>query len=384
MTGRFLHPVTLPAMPRYLGQSNYQHGSESASAVLLVNLGTPQAPDKRAVRRYLAEFLADPRIVELPRWLWWLILHGVVLRFRPARSASLYARIWTAAGSPLAVGTAALTEKLQAALRARRAGPILVSHAMRYGEPSIAIRLRGLAANGARHILVVPLFPQYSGTTSASVLDAVAAELGRWRWIPELRFVADYHAETRYIEALARSVEAHWQRNGRAQRLLLSYHGIPQKYFLAGDPYFCQCQATARLLRERLDLREDQLAVTFQSRVGRTRWLQPYTEAVLESLPAEGIRHVQVLCPGFAVDCLETLEEIAITNHARFLRAGGERFEYIPALNADDDHVDALTELVLRHVQGWPEADPDRDTARAVAQRNAARNRHERMRDARR
>ena len=371
-------------MPRYLGPANPPHGNPQSAGVLLVNLGTPEAATKRAVRRYLAEFLADPRIVELPRWLWWLVLHGLVLRIRPARSAALYAKIWTPEGSPLRTGTVALADKLQAALGEQRPGPIMVRCAMRYGKPAIGATLRELATSGVRRVLIVPLFPQYSGTTTASVLDAVGAELATWRWVPELRFVADYHADARYIEALARSVETHWQRHGRAQRLLLSYHGIPEKYFRGGDPYFCQCQATARRLRERLDLGEDELIVTFQSRIGRGKWLQPYTEATLAALPGEGIRHVQVLCPGFAVDCLETLEEIAIANHARFLHAGGERFEYIPALNAGDDHVAALAELILRQARGWPEFDPGWDATRAAAQRNAARVRAERLRDARR
>ena len=368
-------------MPKYLGQADYSHGSPASAGVLVVNLGTPDAPSKKAVRRYLAEFLSDPRIVEFPRWLWWLVLHGVILRIRPARSAALYAKIWTPEGSPLATGTAALAGALQKSIANQRPGPIVVRHAMRYGDPSIPATLRELAAAGVRRLLVVPLFPQYSGTTSASVLDAVSAELAQWRWVPELRFVADYHSDPRYIEALARSVAAHWQRQGRADRLVLSFHGIPQRYFRAGDPYFCQCQETARRLRERLDLREDELVVCFQSRVGRQKWLEPYTEAVLAAMPGQGVRSVQVLCPGFSIDCLETLEEIAMTNRQRFLAAGGERFEYIPALNADEDHVGALTQLILRHGQGWPEFDPAWDSARANAQRATARSRHERLRD---
>ena len=372
-------------MPYYFGQADgqaqYRHGSPVASGVLLVNLGTPEAPTPRAVRRYLAEFLSDPRIVEAPRWLWWLALHGVILRVRPARSARLYEKIWTPQGSPLLTGTAALAEGVQHALKRQRPGPILVRHAMRYGKPSISSVLREFAEVGVRRLLVLPLFPQYSGTTSASVLDAVSAELAGWRWVPELRFIADYHAEPRYIEALARSVEAHWQSHGRAQRLVLSFHGIPQRYFRAGDPYFCQCQATARALRERLDLREDELTVCFQSRVGREPWLAPYTDEVLKALPRQGIGHVQVLCPGFAVDCLETLEEIALRNRDHFLAAGGEHLEYIPSLNASDDHVAALSELILRHGQGWPEFDPGWDASRVVAQRATARSRHERLRD---
>jgi ferrochelatase len=368
-------------MPHYFGQADFSHGSPAAAGVLLVNLGTPEAPTPKAVRRYLAEFLSDRRIAEFPRWLWWLVLHGVILRVRPARSAALYEKIWTPEGSPLAIGTAALTQELQKALAAQRPGPILVRHAMRYGGPSIPETLREMTAAGVRRLLVLPLFPQYSGTTTASVLDAVSAELARWRWVPDLRFVADYHTEPHYIEALARSVAAHWQRQGRADRLVLSFHGIPQRYFRAGDPYFCQCQATARRLRERLDLREDELVVSFQSRVGREKWLEPYTEATLAALPGQGARSVQVLCPGFPIDCLETLEEIAITNRERFLRAGGERFEYIPALNSEDDHVGALAHLILRHGQGWPEFDPAWDGARASAQHASARSRYERFHD---
>lgn len=368
-------------MPRYFGQPNHRHDATPTAAVLLVNLGTPDAPTKRAVRRYLAQFLADPRIVEWPRWLWRLALHGFILRTRPARSAALYAKIWTPQGSPLATGTAALTEKVQASLQALRPGPVIVRHAMRYGNPAIAATLRELAAAGVHRVLVIPMFPQYSGTTTASVMDAIGREFAGWRRVPELRFVSDYHAELRYIEALARSVEAHWQRHGRAQRLLLSYHGIPERYFRAGDPYFCQCQATARRLRERLGLDEQELQVTFQSRVGRGAWLKPYTEQTLDALPAQGVKHIQILCPGFPIDCLETLEEIALTNHARFLHAGGERFEYIPALNAGDDHVAALTELILRQTQGWIEFDAGWDAARASAHCAASNTRHRQMRN---
>lgn len=369
-------------MPRYQGQSGFRHGEPAAAAVLLVNLGTPQAPTKRAVRRYLAQFLADPRIVEWPRWLWRLVLHGIILRLRPARSAELYRKIWTEQGSPLAVGMEALAQRLQDALKAQRPGPILVRHAMRYGQPAIGAVMRELAQAGARRVLVLPVFPQYSGTTTASALDAVSAELSTWRWVPDLRFIADYHAAPRYIEALARSVEAHWQRCGRAQKLVLSFHGTPASYLRAGDPYFCQCQETARRLRERLGLSGDEAIVTFQSRVGRARWLQPYTDVTLTELPLDGVRHVQVLCPGFSIDCLETLEEIALTNHARFLHAGGEKLEYIPALNDGADHVAALADLVLRNGAGWPEFAPDWDVATAAAQALAAKARFERLRDA--
>lgn len=370
-------------MPRFFAPPDHDHAAIPAAAVLLVNLGTPDAPTPRALRRYLGEFLADPRVVEWPRWAWRLVLHGIVLRTRPARSAAAYRKVWAPEGSPLATTTAALAERVGAALAARRPGPILVRHAMRYGNPALGATLRELAAAGMHRVLVVPLFPQYSGTTSASVLDAVGRELANWRRVPELRFVADYHAEPRYIEALARSVEAHWHQHGRAERLLLSFHGIPERCFRAGDPYFCQCQATGRKLRERLGLGEDELILAFQSRFGRGAWLKPDTEATLVALAESGVRRVQVLCPGFAVDCLETLEEIALRYHARFLHAGGERLDYIPALNAGDEHASMLAELILRHGAGWDEFDPGWDRARSTAQHNAARSRFRQMCDAR-
>lgn len=325
-------------------------------AILLVNLGTPNAPDTASVRRYLAEFLADPRIVEQPRWLWWLVLNGIILRFRPARSARAYAKVWTAQGSPLQVGTTALAERMQAALEPDLGTDVIVRHAMRYGSPSLNETLGELARSGMRRLLVVPLFPQFSATTTAAVFDAVTDEFRRWRYPPELRLVNDYCHERAHIEGLARSVEQHWQANGRSDRLLLSFHGIPERYVRNGDPYRQQCEATVVQLRQRLGMSDDQLLLSFQSRLGREPWLQPYTDLTLSALPSLGVRSVDVLCPGFAVDCLETLEEIAIEGREIFLHAGGERFNYIPCLNAGDDQVSAMRELVLRHCQGWPES----------------------------
>ncbi len=339
-------------MPRY--RAFREPPDPIRNAVLLVNLGTPEAPTTSAVRRYLAEFLADPRIVEMPRWLWWLILNGIILRLRPRRSAHAYRKVWSEAGSPLQAGTRAVAGRLHGALEGPSGGQVVVRHAMRYGQPSVPARLRELGALGVRRLLVIPLFPQFSATTSASVFDAVTAELRTWRWPPELRFVNDYHAEALHIEALARSVEAHWQANGRGERLLLSMHGIPQRYVDNGDPYRSHCEATAERLRTRLGLVGNELMLCFQSRVGREPWLQPYTDRTLEALPAEGVRRIDVMCPGFAIDCLETLEEIAIAGRESFLAAGGERFEYIPALNDGDDQVAALAALVHRHVGGWP------------------------------
>lgn len=333
-------------------QAAIAQASVPKTAVLLVNLGTPDAPTAAAVRRYLAEFLSDRRVIETPRWLWWPILHGVILRVRPARSAHAYSSIWTAQGSPLLVFSRALTEKLRA-IFAR--GGVRVELAMRYGNPSVRETIARLHRDGVRRLLVLPLYPQYSAASTGSAFDAVTDALQALRWPPELRFINDYHNDARYIDALAASVQAHWQRHGRAQRLLLSFHGLPQRCIELGDPYLDQCRATATRLRAQLGLSEDECALSFQSRVGRQVWIQPYTEDVLDRWPSEGVRNIQVLCPGFAADCLETLEEIAIRDRARFIAAGGESLEYIPALNADEAHVDALAALIQRHLHGWTE-----------------------------
>lgn len=342
-------------MPRYLAFPDPPQPRRLA--ILLVNLGTPEAPDTASVRRYLAEFLADPRIVEQPRWLWWLILNGVILRIRPARSARNYAKVWTDKGSPLQVHTASLADRLQEVLGTGQADSVIVRHAMRYGSPAIGEVLAELAGAGMRRLLVLPLFPQYSATTTASVLDAIGAVFRNWRVPPELRFINDYHVDPAHIEALALSVERHWTYHGRAERLLLSFHGIPERYVRNGDPYRDQCEATARALRGRLGMNEENLLLGFQSRLGREPWLQPYTDRILEGLPASGVRSVEVLCPGFAVDCLETLEEIAISGREIFLQAGGSSFHYIACLNDGMDQVEAIRQLVTRHVRGWPESD---------------------------
>jgi ferrochelatase len=349
-----------------VGHSDQQPMPPVQAGVLLVNLGTPAAPTAQAVRPYLAEFLSDPRVIETPRWLWWLILHGVILRLRPSRSAHAYAKVWTEQGSPLRVGSEALAAGIQTELnRQRPNGPIRVALAMRYGEPSVAYTIERLQREGARKLLVLPMYPQYSATSSGSVIDAVMDSYKTLRWPPELRIINDYHNDPAHIEALATSIEQWWQANGRGDKLLLSFHGIPERYLHAGDPYFCQCHATARLLRERLGLTEDELLMSFQSRVGRERWLHPYTDQMVRKLAARGVKSLDVACPGFSVDCLETLEEIAMQNRDFFIEAGGESLRYIPALNDSAGQVRSLTALILRHTQGWPEFAIDYDPVAA-------------------
>jgi len=371
----------MPRSNHYTGLADHAHDQRVQAGVLLVNLGTPTAPTARAVRPYLAQFLADPRVIEWPRWLWWLILHGVILRLRPKRSAHAYGRIWTAKGSPLRFGSEALAAGLQAELARQRPGPIRIALAMRYGEPSVPQQIARLQREGVRRLLVLPLYPQYSATSTGSVIDALADTLKRLRWPPELRLINDYHDDPGHIEALATSIERWWDEHGRGEKLLLSFHGIPERYLHAGDPYFCQCQATARLLRERLDLDEKQLLVSFQSRVGRERWLHPYTDATVRELAAAGVKKLDVACPGFAVDCLETLEEIAMQNRDFFLAADGHELRYIPALNDSADQVRSLAALILRHTQGWPEFAPDYDAQAARDRLAAARQRAGDVRD---
>lgn len=342
-------------MASYVGEAAYQHGSPAATGALLVNLGTPDAPTPAAVRRFLAEFLWDPRVVEAPRWLWWLALHGVILRIRPSRSAHAYRQIWTPQGSPLLLHTRALVDRVRGALQSRL--PTTVALGMTYGSPSIPDALEQLQRAGVRQLVVLPLYPQYSGTTTASVFDRVTSQLRRWRWVPELRFIGNYHDEPAYIDAIAASIRDHWRTHERGH-LLFSFHGVPRSYLLAGDPYHCQCLKSARLVAERLELEASAWSVSFQSQVGREEWLRPYTDETLLRMAREGQRRVSVVCPGFATDCLETLEEIAIRNRALFMAAGGEFYDYIPALNAGDAHTELLCELIARHARGWPAAEP--------------------------
>jgi len=348
----------------------YTHGQAPRTAILLCNLGTPDAPTPTAVRRYLAEFLSDRRVVEIPRLLWLLILHGIILRVRPAKSAAKYASIWTPEGSPLKVWTEKQAKLLQGWL-GQRNHRVLVRWAMRYGSTSIASQLDALKAEGVTRVLVVPAYPQYSATTTASVFDAVYGWAQRTRALPELRFVNHYHDDAGYIAALAASIQRHWKTQGRPDQLVMSFHGVPERTLQLGDPYHCECFKTARLLAEHLGLGKEQFKVTFQSRLGRAKWLQPYTEPTLIAMAKAGVQRVDVVCPGFTSDCLETLEEIAMEGRAAFLQAGGKEFGYIPCLNDDPEWITALCNLAQQHLAGWPTlAAPD--TPALAASRAAA------------
>ena len=348
----------------------HRHGRPARTAVLLCNLGTPDAPTPRAVRRYLAEFLGDRRVVEIPRLLWLLILHGVILRTRPAKSAKRYASIWTAEGSPLKVWTDKQARLLGGYL-GERGHAVTVRYAMRYGSPSIASVLDELKAQGTTRVLVLPLYPQYSATTTASVDDAVYQWAQRVRNLPELRFVNRYHDDSGYIGALAQRITDHWKSNGRPDRLVLSFHGVPRRTLMLGDPYHCECLKTARLLSERLGLGADEAIVTFQSRLGRAEWLQPYTEPTLVALAKQGVKRIDVICPGFTSDCLETLEEIDHEAREAFLHAGGTEFNYLPCLNDQHEWIEALSALTIQHLQGWPTLEPV-DAVALEAQRQRA------------
>ena len=345
---------------RFQPEPAHRHGTAPTTAVVLCNLGTPDAPTAAAVRRYLGEFLSDRRVVEIPSLVWWLILHGIVLRVRPARSARKYASIWTPEGSPLKVWTAKQA-LLLAGYLGQRGHRVVVQYAMRYGTPSIASVLDEVKQAGADRVLVLPLYPQYSASTTGSIGDALSAWMRRTRNLPDLRLVKHYHDDAGYIGALAARVNEHWRVNGRADRLVLSFHGLPRRSLTLGDPYHCECLKTARLLAERLKVHQDFVAVTFQSRFGRAEWLQPYTEPTLVALARAGVGRVDVLCPGFTSDCLETLEEIDQEARAAFLAAGGKEFRYIACLNDQHDWIAALAGVAIRHLQGWDTetVDPD-------------------------
>ena len=349
-------------MSRFTSASDFDHAMPARTGVLLIQLGTPDAPQAGAVRRYLKEFLSDPRVVEIPRLVWWPILNGIILNTRPRKSAAKYAQIWTEDGSPLAVYTGRQTAMLRGYL-GDRGLDLEVAYAMRYGRPSIAHALRELRDRNVTRLLVLPLYPQYSSSTTATGLDAVWAELSRWRNQPEVRTVRSFHDFAPYIDALVERVRASWMDDGPPDRLVMSFHGVPRRSLLLGDPYHCECLVTGRLLASRLGLAAEQCVVTFQSRFGRAEWLQPYTDKVLRELGGRKVGRVDVVCPGFVSDCLETLEEIAIEGRQTFIDAGGREFRYIPCLNDHAAFVGAMATLVQQHVGGWPVLRAGREAA---------------------
>ena len=338
---------------KYINNTDFTHSNKAKVGVLLTNLGTPDAPTPSALRRYLKEFLSDPRVVEAPRLIWWLVLNLVILTIRPRRSAAAYKTVWTDEGSPLLIHTKAQAEKVRAQLTDKYGDDVVVEFAMRYGNPSVDSVIESMLKQGVTKLVVLPLYPQYSATTTASTFDAIAQSLTKRRAIPELRFIKNYHDFQPYIDALANKIDKHWQQHGRADKLIFSYHGIPKRYLTNGDPYHCECYKTSRLVAEKLGLNEDEYMTTFQSRFGREEWLKPYTDHTLQALPAQGVKSLQVVCPGFSSDCLETIEEIGEENRDYFLEAGGERFEYIEALNSDESHINALTQLIESNLSGW-------------------------------
>lgn len=339
-------------------ESAYQHGSPGNTGVLLINLGTPDAPTPAALRPYLKEFLSNRRVIEVPRLIWWPILYGFILPFRPKQSAEKYALIWTAEGSPLKVHTERQTALLAEMLRNTVSNKLVVEYAMNIGNPSVTSVLNKMKSAGCDRILVIPLFPQYAASSTAAAMDAVFAALNHMRNMPAIRTVKQYHDHPGYIAALAQNIREYWEQHGQPDKLIISFHGVPRKNLDKGDPYFCFCQKTGRLLAEALNLEQSQYQVCFQSRFGRAQWLQPYTAETLENLGKNQTRRVDIVCPGFVSDCLETLEEIAIEGKKIFIEAGGKEYHYIPCLNERADWIAALADIVQSNLHGWLESAP--------------------------
>ena len=356
---------------RFQTEPTYSHGTPEKTGILLVNLGTPDAPTAQAVRPYLKEFLSDPRVVEIPKPIWWLILNGIILNVRPKKSAAKYASIWIKEGSPLRVYTEKQAVLLQGYLGERTQAPFVVDFAMRYGNPSIASVLQKLKAQNCQRILIVPMYPQYAASSTATVFDAVFSAVQGMRNAPAIRTLKHFHDDAGYIKALANNINAYWMKHGRPEKLLMSFHGVPSYTLEKGDPYHCECLKTGRLLAQELGLRPEQYTISFQSRFGKAEWIKPYTTATLQELGARKLRRVDVVCPGFVADCLETLEEIAQEGKEDFQHAGGGEYHYIPCLNDCDDWMHALTSLVMENLHGWlPESDTtelERSHQRALA-----------------
>ena len=340
-------------MLKYVGEKNYEHGSKEKIGVLITNLGTPDAPNKEELKVYLNQFLSDPRVIELPKILWQILLKLVILQIRPSKSAEAYKQIWTDKGSPLLEIANKQLNKIQSSFSSKNEN-IVFEVGMRYGNPSIPDALSKLQKKQIRRLLVLPMYPQYCAATTGSTFDEVTNVLQKWRWIPEMRFINQYFEEKNYIEALSNSIKSFWKKNKKPQKIIFSYHGIPKRYLTNGDPYHCFCLKTTRLVKEHLRLSDDEIMTTFQSRFGKAEWLKPYTSETLKELPKQGIKNIHIISPGFSSDCLETLEELEEENKEYFMESGGENYHYIPCLNDHDDHINVFVNLIKKHTQGWP------------------------------
>ena len=340
-------------MVKYIGEKDYEHGSKEKIGVLITNLGTPDAPNKKELKVYLNQFLSDPRVIELPKILWQILLKLVILQIRPSKSAEAYKQIWTDKGSPLLDIANRQLNKIQSSFSSKNEN-IVFEVGMRYGNPSIPDALIKLQKKQVRRLLVLPMYPQYCAATTGSTFDEVTNVLQKWRWIPEMRFINQYFEEKNYIEALSNSIKSFWKKTSKPQKIIFSYHGIPKRYLTNGDPYHCFCLKTTRLVKENMGLSDDEIMTTFQSRFGREEWLKPYTSETLKELPKQGIKNIHIISPGFSSDCLETLEELEEENKEYFMESGGENYHYIPCLNDHDDHIDVFVNLIKKHTQGWP------------------------------
>ena len=329
---------------KFIGEENFKHQNRQKIGVLICNLGTPESYQTKDVRRFLRQFLSDGRVIEIPKIIWWFILNGIILTLRPSKSAKLYKSVWTKEGSPLLVFSKKLIEKLKLVTN----DDCEVELAMRYGNPNMEEALLSLKNKNCRKLIVLPMFPQYSGTTTGSIFDEVTRILSKWRWVPSLNFINSYHDNDYYINALTDSISTHLQKN-LPQKIIFTYHGIPKRNFDLGDPYQCYCQKTTRLVAEKLNLKEDEYMTTFQSRFGPAEWLKPYTSDTMEELPKKGIKNILVVAPAFSVDCLETIEEIDEENKEIFLNSGGQNFTYVPCLNDSEKHVNFLKQLIDKH-----------------------------------
>ena len=337
-------------MVKYIGEKDYEHGSKEKIGVLITNLGTPDAPNRKELKVYLNQFLSDPRVIELPKILWQILLKLVILQVRPSKSAEAYKQIWTDKGSPLLDIANRQLSKIQSSFSSKSEN-IVFEVGMRYGNPSIPNALLKLQNKQVRRLLVLPMYPQYCAATTGSTFDEVTNVLQKWRWIPEMRFINQYFEEKNYIEALSNSINTFWKNNEKPQKIIFSYHGIPKRYLTNGDPYHCFCLKTTRLVKEHMDLSDDEIMTTFQSRFGREEWLKPYTSEVMNELPRKGVKKVLVLSPGFSMDCLETIEEIKEENKEIFIDAGGESFDYVPCLNDNDEHVKFINDLISEKIE---------------------------------